>query len=131
MSEPNQESPPEGWKNLLVEFIDARLSLIRLEARDAGKEAARRGAIVVMITGAGLATWGLTLAGIIGWISANREWPWYFVALGIALLHLIIAAAGLLLLKQRSAPSFPLTRSELAKDREWLQTINNQENSKR
>ncbi|GAA5484404.1 phage holin family protein [Haloferula sargassicola] len=125
MSEPPHESESDGWKAVVHEFVDARLGLIKLEAREAGREAARRTAIAVVIAGAALAAWALTLAGVIGWIARSAGWPWFFVALGAAVLHLLIAGIGALLLRQGSA-LFPLTRSELSKDREWLQTLKNE-----
>ncbi len=129
MSEPPQEPASAGWKATLAEFVDARLDLIRLEARDAGREAARRAAIVIVITGASLAAWFMGIAGLIGWIAGATGWPWYFVALGGTALHFLIAVIGALFLK-KGTTLFPITRSELSKDREWLQTIKDEGKSK-
>lgn len=123
---PDPGSEPSGgdWKTAAAEFAQARLELIRHEARAAGREAARRAATAVIIVGAAVLFWILMVAGLIGLIAAARpDWPWYHITLVAGGLHLLVGVAGLFYLRKPAPPAFPLTRSELAKDQEWLETL--------
>lgn len=104
-----------------VEFVSARLELLSLEAQDAGKAAAKKGALVGLIAGCAMIAWMALVAGLIGWIAtAGDGVKWHFVAIGAAIFHLLIAGIAAAVLRGPSAASFPLTKSELLKDREWL-----------
>jgi uncharacterized membrane protein YqjE len=104
-----------------VEFVSARLELLSLEAQEAGKAAAKKGALVALIVGCAVMAWMAFVAGLIGWIAtAGDGVKWYFVAIGAAVFHLLLAGIAAALLRKPSAASFPLTKSELLKDREWL-----------
>ena len=108
-----------SWRESAVEFVSARMELLSLEARDAGVAAARKGALAVLIAGCAMIAWMALVAGIIGWIAAAGA-AWHFVAIGAAIFHLLVAGIAAALLRRPSAASFPLTKSELIKDREWL-----------
>jgi uncharacterized membrane protein YqjE len=104
-----------------VEFVSARLELLSLEAQEAGKAAARKGALVGLIVGCAMIAWMALVAGLIGWIAtAGDGVKWHFVAIGAAIFHLLLAGVAAAVLRRPSAASFPLTKSELLKDREWL-----------
>jgi uncharacterized membrane protein YqjE len=72
---------------------------------------------------AGVFAWALIVAGGIGALAVATAWPWYWIALGVALLHALVAGLGVLLFKSAKTPTFPITRNEFQKDREWLQTL--------
>ncbi|MBB5351152.1 putative membrane protein YqjE [Haloferula luteola] len=129
MSDLPPPPPADGWKATVAEFIDARLGLFQIEAQDAGREISRKLALIALVLICALALWALGLIGLIGWISAASGWPWYFVTLGAAVLHALVAGIAVVLLKQ-SVTLFPFTRSELAKDRAWLQTLKESGKSK-
>ena len=123
MSESHDPVRPD-WKESLGEFFQARLELFRLEAREAGREAASRAVAGVVAAIAIYLFWLLLLAGMIGWISSVRpDWPWWGSALIAAGVHLLVALAGMRKLREKPPETFPLTRNELAKDREWLDRI--------
>lgn len=122
------ESPPEppradDWTRSLSDYLEARIELIRIESRTAGKEAAKRAGLAAFSALCAIAAWLLTLAGLIGLIAASQEWPWYTIALAAAGLHLLLAGVAILFLKRTMPPAFPLTRSELSKDREWISRL--------
>lgn len=119
--EPDRDG--EDWKSSAGEFLNARLELFRLEARQAGRNAARRVGLVVFAVGSALLCWALVMAGLIGLIAALASWPWHFVALALGGAHLLAAGLALLALRKPSGDPFPLTRSELEKDREWLNRL--------
>lgn len=112
-----------SWSSSASEFVSARIELLSLEAREAGKATARRGVLAGVIVGCAVAAWITGLAGLIGWIAAAGGFPWYFVALGAAVVHLVIAGIVGIVLRRPSPPAFPLTKAELSKDREWLQNL--------
>lgn len=122
-----QTAEKDSWKATAAEFIESRVELIRLEARSAGQEFAQRAALVAIIAGCAVLLWLLFLAGLIGWIASLQDAvPWYGLSLIAALLHLIVAAAATTKLRQPGTTTFPLTRTELAKDRAWLESLKNE-----
>lgn len=121
-----QDTEPEvqassSWRESAVEFVSSRLELVALEASEAGKMAARKGALVALIVGCGMIAWMAAVAGLIGWIaSAGPNVKWHFVALGAALFHLVLAGIAAAVLRRPAPPAFSLSKAELSKDREWL-----------
>ena len=122
--EPHASHPP-SWREAAVEFVSARVELIAFEAKEAKKHAAGKAALVVIILGSAAVAYLTVLTGLIGWIASTGV-PWYFVTLGAALLHLILAGIAVGMLKRPLPPAFTHTKAELAKDREWL--INKEKN---
>ncbi|MGB1128750.1 MAG: phage holin family protein [Haloferula sp.] len=121
-----QSAAQDSWKAAAAEFIDSRVELIRLEARSAGQEFAQRAALVAIVVGCAALVWLLLLAGLIGWIASLQDAvPWYGLTLIAALIHLIVAVAAVAKLRQPGATTFPLTRTEFAKDRAWLESLKN------
>lgn len=132
MSDPFERPPepaarrPASWQQTAVEFIDSRIELIRLEARSAGRHMGQRIAWVALVAMGACLTWLLMLAGLIGWIASIQDVvPWYGLTLLAALAHLLVALVGIAWLRQPVEPPFPITRNELAKDKEWLQRLKN------
>ena len=129
MSDQTPEPPPhqapqeEGWGAAASNFVNSRIELVKLEAREAGQVAVKRGALVAIILGCAFFVWLLGVAGLIGWIADSQSWPWYAVTLVMAGLHLLAAIIAVVLLKKPAEPSFPLTRAELSKDQAWLETL--------
>lgn len=122
---PDPQAPqPEGWVAAASTFISARLELIKLEARDASQEAAKRGGLLLVVLIGTFLVWLLGVAGLIGWISESQSWSWYAVTLAFAGVHLLFVIIAAVLLKKPAAPSFPITRAELSKDQAWLETLN-------
>lgn len=123
---PGPHGPPDDWKAAAAEFVQARIELVRHEAREAGRLAARRAATVAVILGGAVLFWLLTVAGLIGIITAARpDWGWGPVTLAAAGLHLLGALLALLSLRKPAPPAFTLTRTELAKDQKWLENLKN------
>ena len=114
-------APPSSWRESAVEFVSARLELLSMEAREAGKSAARSGILIGVITGCAMIAWMAAVAGVIGWIAtAGDGVGWHFVAIGAAVFHLLIAGIAAAVLRRPAPPAFQLTKTELSKDREWL-----------
>lgn len=115
--------PAPKWQESASEFISARKELFAIEAKAAGEAAARKGVLAGIIAFFAVIAWLTIVAGVIGWISAASGSAWYFVTLGAAAAHLIVAGAAAVLLRRPTAPTFPLLKAELSKDREWLDQL--------
>ncbi len=106
-----------------MSLIASRISLIQLESKDAKKETGRRVVMIAAAAGCVLVTWALTLAGSIAWIAEAANWPWHRVALIAAAVHLLVGIILARLAKPSGSPSFPITRAEFQKDREWIENF--------
>ena len=107
-----------------MSLIASRIELIQLEARETARQRARRVIGLLMAALCLFFTWALLLAGVIAAVSSASDWPWYWLTIGAAALHLLLA---LLFLSGGSSnpaePAFPLTRAEFQKDREWIENF--------
>jgi MFS family permease len=118
------QTGPENWREAFMALISARIALIQFEAGEAARQRARRVVGVIVAALCLFFTWALLLAGGIAALSSATGWPWHWLALGVATLHMLVA---ILLLKtgsaSQAAPAFPLTRAEFQKDREWIENF--------
>jgi uncharacterized membrane protein YqjE len=114
---------PGGWREALVGLVTSRIALIQHEAEGAVRQGVKCLVGVVVAALAGVFAWALLLVAGIGAVAVATSWPWYWIAAGVALLHLLVAGCCVLLVKSSQTPVFPITRNEFLKDREWLQTL--------
>ncbi len=121
--------PPAGKWDAVMALIQARVALVRLEAKDAASVGARRAVMVLLAIGCVFFGWCLLLAGIVAGIAALAGWPWYGVAIAVAALHIILAVILVKLAKSSASPTFTHTRAEFLKDREWLKNFQKTSNS--
>lgn len=105
------------------------MELLALETREAGHHAVKIGVMAAIIAGCAMIAWLTIVAGLIGWVAAAGKFPWHFVALGAAGLHLLVAGIVVVILRRPSSPMFSISKAELLKDREWL--LNLKEKPKR
>ena len=111
---------PTTWRDAALALVTARISLIRIESKDAGEILVRRLLLWIVVGICAFFSWALILAGGIAWIAENSRYPWYFIALICAAAHLLIALILAVFAKKPCPPAFPVTRSEFQKDREWI-----------
>jgi uncharacterized membrane protein YqjE len=116
--EPELRDRP-SWRESAVEFVSARVELLSLEAKEAGKVAAFKIALIVFAVCCLLVAWLVAVAGLVGWIASGTG-PWYFVALGAAAFHILLAGIAAMILRRPAPPAFQNSKAELSKDREWL-----------
>ncbi|MCW1924663.1 phage holin family protein [Luteolibacter arcticus] len=112
--------PASSWRKSAVEFVSARMELLALESREAGQQAARKGVMAGIVAGCAMTAWLAGVAGLIGWVAAAGDFPWHFVALGAAVLNLVIAGIIVAVLRRPTPPMFSISKAELLKDRQWL-----------
>lgn len=118
-----------NWRVALMDLVAARLAIIQLESKDATREASRRAILIAAACGAAFFGWALLLVGSVSLLSQATGWPWNLVAMGLAALHLVIAIILSQSAKPSGTPSFPITRTEFQKDREWIENFNNNKKS--
>lgn len=104
-------------------LIASRVALIQLESKDVARDGAKRATMLLAVVGLVFFGWILLLAGGVALLSTATGWPWSWVAVGLALIHLLLAAVFAKLAKPSEKPSFPFTRAEFQKDREWIENF--------
>lgn len=105
-------------------LVASRVALIQLESKDVARGASRRAVLVAATCGCAFAAWMLLLAGGVSIISQSTGWPWNWVAVGLAALHLLVGVILAQAAKSAGTPTFPATRAEFQKDREWIENFN-------
>ena len=106
----------------ILAYLDARVSLFKLESKEASGNLVRR-AILLVCAGIFL-IFGYFIAIIAGisLAAAHFDTPWEYVALGTAAAHATLGILALLIARTRfSRPLFEHTLKEIEKDRQWLQ----------
>ena len=114
---------PSNWREALLSLIASRVALIQLESKEAAALGARRAVLIVAAVICLFFTWALLLAGGIAAISHLTTWPWYWIALTAAAIHMAAAVLLAKTAKSSDQPSFPVTRAEFQKDREWIENF--------
>jgi len=117
---------PKNWKEALAALVLSRVEMIRIEAKAASAGAVGRITLLIVGLFGFLSAWVLALAASIGAIAAATSWEWYHVAFASAGAHFLIGAILLFILKSWKKETFPVTRAEFEKDREWLNRLKNQ-----
>jgi uncharacterized membrane protein YqjE len=123
------DSVPDGFGSSMrgaavgaIDYLEARLALLRFEAKEAGTDLVIRLVSFVVATGFCAIAYLALVAAVIGWISAAREWPWPAVTAGVALLHLLVAVILVAIARRRFSRSpFRDSLAELERDQEWLE----------
>lgn len=118
-----EESSPANWAEALIALIASRIALIQFEARASAKTGVKRVVRIVVAAICLFFTWILLLTGAIGAIAATTGWPWYWLAITAAGLHLLLAIMLAASCNKPGVPAFPITRAEFQKDREWIENI--------
>ncbi|HSP43027.1 MAG TPA: phage holin family protein [Luteolibacter sp.] len=119
---PTPADEPAGWLDSVALLVASRIALIQFEARASARHAALRVAKIAAAALCLLFAWILLVAGGIGLLAAATGWPWHWLAIITAVIHLI-ATFALLARHKPGEPAFPLTRAEFEKDRQWLETL--------
>lgn len=118
-----ENRPPSNWREALLNLIAVRVELIQLESKEAAAKGARKAMQFAAALACAFFTWALLLAGGIAAISNAIDCPWYWLALGAATIHMLAAIVFVTRAKSPESPSFPVTRSEFQKDREWIKNL--------
>jgi uncharacterized membrane protein YqjE len=114
---------PSNWREALLGLIASRVALIQLESKEAAGDGMRRAIRIVAIVICAFFTWALVLAGGIAAIANATTWPWYWIAMIAAAVHLVVAIILARTVKSPDHPPFPVTRAEFQKDREWIENF--------
>ncbi len=120
---------PSNWKEAIGGLIASRFGIFQIEGKEAAGSYAKRLICLVGVAICAFFAWCLLLAGVIALIADNTGWSWYWLAIGAALLHLLVAIVCAVIAKGAEGNFFQVTRAELEKDIEWLQTFQKTEKS--
>ena len=144
---PDGDGPPgvratfTSFADGLRQYVAARGELLTIESREAARVAARKGALAAVIGTSIFAAYALLLVAAVSvtghWLhdllpGKWSQFGWQTAALLAGLLHLAIAAGCFRALRRPPRQAlFEVTRSELQKDRQWLndQQIGNEKKS--
>jgi hypothetical protein len=122
----SQDGEPAVPESVLGTYLGARCELFSIEARELAGQIGSRGAWLVALALLGLFSYGLVLAGLIGWL-ATLGGPgglaWYTIALILGAVHLLLALIVGFVVTRPLPPAFPFTRQELHLDSAWLQSL--------
>lgn len=122
--EASEISPsPVNWQTALDTLITSRIELFQIESKEVTGKLTRSIIFLAISALAVLFGWGLILAGLVQLIHSNTHWPLHWVALGVGFLHLLFALILVMLARPSQKSTFPVTRAEFQKDREWLHQI--------
>ncbi len=121
---------PKSFRARFQTYVAARLELLDIESREAGRFVVRQGILAAALAVVALFAYALILVALVAvlgqWLSST--WPatfasgWPTAALTLGVLHVIVAGVLIALLRRKNpARLFDYTRSEFQKDREWLQ----------
>ncbi len=126
---PGETSFPMNWKQALPCLVSSRIAIIQTEAKQAVGGAITKVIAAIFAAICLLVTWILIVAGLVGVIAANTHFKWYDAAFTVAGIHLLFAILLVLFIRSKPKESFPITRAEFEKDREWLNQLKNPSNS--
>ena len=106
----------------LALYAEARGRLLQIEAQEAGTKFTSIIVLAVVLSGCLLCGWMLAMPALVWLIAQSQGWPWHFVALGAAGLHLLLGFIFLLMLlsRLRRLRVFEETFYQFQRDREWL-----------
>lgn len=104
-----------------MSLIAARFALIELESKDLAKAGVRCASLIAAACGCFIFAWALLLAGGVSLIAELTGCPWNRLALTAATLHLLGGFILARMAKPSGESSFPVTRAEFQKDREWIE----------
>lgn len=121
--EPSSAERSGSWLDALYSLLAARAALFQYESKAATRQWVRTAALLTMAVVAAAVAWLLLVAGGVAALSVSTDWPWYWLAMAAAVLHLLAATICLGYAKAAKPPTFPLTQSEFQKDRAWLKSL--------
>ena len=106
----------------ILAYLDARVSLFKLESKEASGNLVRRALLLVIAAIFLIFGYFIAITAGISLAATRLETPWEYIALGTAAAHASLGILALLIARTRfSRPLFEHTLKEIEKDRQWLQ----------
>ena len=127
-SDPNTAEKEPGAAASFAHLFSTKLKILSIETKGAISGFVR---IIVLFALAGLLlffTWLLLMAGLIGVLVHLTPLTWFYSALIIGGVHLLVAVILALVAKSTKPASFEHTAAEFKKDREWLNQLKTNKN---
>ncbi len=120
---------PAGWSEAVAAMVKSRLGIIQIESKKVISQLVRCLIFIVIACVGAFFGYAFLIAGLVTLIANKAHWPWAYVALGAALIHLVVAGILGMLAKPALAGAFAVTRAEFQKDSEWLKNFQKTKNS--
>ncbi len=116
-----------GLLHSLAYYVEARGRLLQIEAQEAGLRLSNLLGMLVLALGGLVIGWMLAAPALVWLVAKHYDWPWAYVTLGAAGLHLFMGLIFLLGLKTRlrGLRLFQETFHQFRHDREWLASNKN------
>ena len=124
------DSPAGKLPSAITSLLSARIAIISAESNYATSVLTTKFLWAVVAGGCALIALLLILVAGIGLIAAMTGLSWFYVAFIVAAVFLLVAIIGVSLIRKKTMPLFPITRSEFEKDRTWLTSIKTKSTSK-
>ncbi|HYF35553.1 MAG TPA: phage holin family protein [Prosthecobacter sp.] len=108
----------------LALYIEARGRLVQIELREAAGGSVGILVLAVLMLGAVLFAWLLALPALIWLLAKSQGWPWAYVTLGVAGVHVVLAFIFFLVLKSRlrRLKAFEETCNQFKRDSAWFKS---------
>lgn len=117
-----QHASATGLLHSLAAYVEARGRLLQIETQEAGTRVSNIVGMLVLALGGFFIGWILAAPALVWIIAEKYGFPWPYVALAGAGVHLFIGLVFLLGLKNRlrGLRLFEETFNQFRRDREWL-----------
>lgn len=117
-----QHASASGLLHSLALYVEARGRLLQIESQEAGMRLSGLVGMLALALGGLFIGWMLAAPALVWLIAEHYHWPWTWVALGAAGIHLFLGLVFLLALKTRLGRLrlFEETFNQFRHDREWL-----------
>jgi len=113
--QPSSAEPDGSWLDALYSLLAARAALFQYESKAAARQWVRIAALLTVAAAAAAMAWLLLVAGGVAALSASTGWPWYWLAIAAAVLHLLAATICLGFAKTPRPATFPHTNADSQK----------------
>lgn len=116
-----------GLLHSIAHYAEARGRLLQIEAQEAGSRLSNLLGMLVIALGGLVIGWMLAVPALIWLLVQRYDWPWAYVTLAAAGIHLFLGIIFFLSLKTRlrGLRLFEETFHQFRNDREWLASNRN------
>ncbi len=124
------DSPTGKLPSAITALLSARIAIISSEAKHAVTIVGTKVLWAIIAACCAAIFFLLLIAGLIGLISNLSGLAWFYVALIMAAVFLLVVILAVSFVRRQTDPVFSITRSEFEKDQKWLASIKTKSTSK-
>lgn len=126
-SAPEERASATGLLRAIALYVEARGRLLHIEGQEVGARLSGLTGMFMLSLAAFIIGWMLAAPALVWLIAESNDWPWTYVALTGAGIHVCIGLLFLAGLKSRlrGLQFFEETFNQFRRDREWLASNKN------